>query len=211
MGCSNSSSGSGGGASSGSGSGAAGAAAPDGSVKVALSLAFKDNGEATGEVIVTVHPDWAENGARRFLELVDDGYFDDCRIYRVVPGFMAQWGINGDLAKYSKWKDSKIPDDSVKQKNLRGRVSFATSGPNCRSCQVFINLVDNLALDKQGFSPIGEITAGMDQVDKIYSGYGESKPKGNAPNQSELKERGDAYLKDFPKLTAIQKASRVEG
>mmetsp|Transcript_32469 Transcript_32469/g.74196 ORF Transcript_32469/g.74196 Transcript_32469/m.74196 type:complete len:208 (-) Transcript_32469:100-723(-) len=203
MGCSGSSSPSGGAAD------AASAGAGDEAVKVNMVLAFSDNSASTGEVTIMVQPSWAPNGVKRFLELADEGYFDDCRIYRVVPGFMAQWGINGDLDKYAKWKDQKIMDDPIKQKNARGTLSFATSGPNCRSCQVFINLVDNTSLDKQGFSPFGQITAGMDQVDKIYTGYGESRPKGNAPNQTELKERGNEYLKEFPKLTAIKSLSRA--
>mmetsp|Transcript_38974 Transcript_38974/g.70950 ORF Transcript_38974/g.70950 Transcript_38974/m.70950 type:complete len:206 (+) Transcript_38974:68-685(+) len=204
MGCSNSSP-SGGAAKSPE----APADAADGAVQVNMVLSFSDNNSSTGQVTIMVQPGWAPNGAKRFLELADEGYFDDCRIYRVVPGFMAQWGINGDLEKYAKWKDQKIVDDPVKQKNSRGTLSFATSGPNCRSCQVFINLVDNTSLDKQGFSPFGQITAGMDQVDKIFTGYGESRPKGNAPNQTELKERGNEYLQEFPKLTIIKSLSRA--
>eukprot|EP00929_Paragymnodinium_shiwhaense_P009039 TRINITY_DN11306_c0_g1_i1.p1 TRINITY_DN11306_c0_g1~~TRINITY_DN11306_c0_g1_i1.p1 ORF type:complete len:176 (-),score=42.13 TRINITY_DN11306_c0_g1_i1:82-609(-) len=170
--------------------------------KVTLTLDYPDSGK-TGEVTIDVHEEWAPHGAKRFLELVEDKYFDNCRIYRVIDGFMAQWGINGNLDKYSKWYAQKIPDDPVKQSNKRGRITFATSGPNARSCQIFINFVDNTNLDKQGFSPFGEVSAGMEHVDAIYKGYGEG---GSGPSQSEIKTQGQVYLDKFPKLTLIKSA-----
>lgn len=176
--------------------------------KVTLSLSLRDSGNR-GDVVVDVHPEWAPLGAKRFLELIDDGYMDGLTIYRVVPGFMAQWGIHGDTERYNKWKDSKINDDKVKTKNTKGRLSFATSGPNARSCQIFVNFGDNSSLDSQGFSPFAEVVSGIEFVDQIYSGYGESEPKGKGPNQQAVKEQGDNYLNKFPKLTQIESAKRV--
>lgn len=178
-------------------------------VKVVLSLDFAVD-RTSGDVVVDVHPDWAPLGAQRFLEMVDDGYFDGCKIYRVVPGFMAQWGIHGDTSRYNQWKDRKIKDDPVKKSNTRGTLSFATSGPDCRSCQIFVNFGKNSSLDSQGFSPFGEVVTGIENIDKIFSGYGESEPKGEGPNQNKVKEGGDSYLQKFPKLTVIQSAMRAE-
>ena len=111
----------------------------------------------TGEFVVEVHPDWAPNGAARFRELIESGYYDDCRFFRVVEGFMAQVGMNGDPEVNAQWDRKTIPDDPVVQSNTRGRVTFATSGPNSRTTQFFINFGDNSSLDVQGFSPIGEV------------------------------------------------------
>ena len=112
---------------------------------------------STGEFVVEVNPEWAPNGARRFRELVEAGYYDDCRFFRVIEGFMAQVGINGDPAVNAEWDNKTIPDDPVLRSNTRGRVTFATSGPNSRTTQFFINFSDNAGLDSQGFSPIGEV------------------------------------------------------
>lgn len=112
---------------------------------------------STGEFVVEVNPEWAPNGAQRFRELVEAGYYDDCRFFRVVEGFMAQLGINGDPAVNAKWDSNTIPDDPVLRSNTRGRVTFATSGPDSRTTQFFISFGDNSRLDTQGFSPIGEV------------------------------------------------------
>jgi peptidyl-prolyl cis-trans isomerase A (cyclophilin A) len=177
-------------------------------VRVKMSL-YYGHTEKTTEVVIDVYPEWAPLGAKRFLELVDDKYMDGCKMYRVVPGFMVQWGINGDLTKYNKWYAQKIKDDPVKKSNQRGMLSFATSGPDARSCQIFINFGDNAGLDEQGFSPFAEVVSGMEHVDAIYDGYGESEPRGKGPNQGALKEQGEAYLKNFPKLTMIKEAVRA--
>jgi len=179
-------------------------------VRVKMTLAFGHEGGKTEDIFVDVYEEWAPLGAKRFLDLVDDGYMDGCKMYRVVPGFMVQWGINGDLAKYNKWYAQKIKDDPVKKSNTRGMLSFATSGPDARSCQIFINFADNGSLDDQGFSPFAEIVdGGMVHVDKIYDGYGESEPRGKGPNQGALKEQGETYLANFPKLTMIAAAARA--
>jgi cyclophilin family peptidyl-prolyl cis-trans isomerase len=112
---------------------------------------------STGEFVVEVNPEWAPNGARRFRELVEAGYYDDCRFFRVLEGFMAQVGMNGDPEVNAQWDNKTIPDDPPMRSNTRGRVTFATSGPNSRTTQFFINFGDNSQLDGQGFSPIGEV------------------------------------------------------
>lgn len=155
-----------------------------------------------GPVTIEVDPSLAPNGARRFRDLVEAKYFDGARFYRVVPNFVVQWGAAGDPAVTKKW-DVTIPDDPVKGSNTRGTVTFAATGqPNSRTTHMFINLADNARLDAMGFAPIGRVTAGMDAVDHIYSGYGEQ------PDQSQIGAHGNAYLeKSFPKLDYIKSAS----
>ena len=152
---------------------------------------------------VEVHTDWAPNGADRFYNLVKNGYYDGCRFFRVVPGFMVQFGINGDPAIQRNWESATIPDEPAKQGNTRGTITFAkTSAPNSRTTQVFINFKDNSGLNRTGFAPFGKIVSGMDVVDKIYSAYGER------PEQARIQTEGTAYLaKSFPKLDYIKKAT----
>jgi peptidyl-prolyl cis-trans isomerase A (cyclophilin A) len=161
-----------------------------------------------GTFVVTVHRAWAPLGADRFYNLVRGGFYDDCRFFRVIDGFMAQVGINGDPAIQSAWRDATITDDAVKESNKRGFVTFATAGPNTRTTQLFVNFGDNVGLDKQGFAPFGEVTTGMDVVDKIYSGYGEGAPRGKGPDQGRTQGEGNAYLtKEFPRLDYIKAAT----
>ena len=161
-----------------------------------------------GAFVITVNRSWAPLGADRFYNLVKNGYYDDCRFFRVLDDFMAQVGINGTPAIQSAWRDARIADDAVKQSNKRGFVSFATGGPNTRTTQFFINFKDNSTLDKSGFAPFGEVSSGMDVVDKLYSGYGEGAPRGRGPDQGKVQMEGNAYLtKDFPKLDYIKKAT----
>jgi peptidyl-prolyl cis-trans isomerase A (cyclophilin A) len=161
-----------------------------------------------GVFVITVNRSWAPLGADRFYNLVKNGYYDDCRFFRVLDDFMAQVGINGTPAIQSAWRDARIADDAVKQSNKRGFVSFATGGPNTRTTQFFINFKDNSTLDKSGFAPFGEVSSGMDVVDKLYSGYGEGAPRGRGPDQGKVQMEGNAYLtKDFPKLDYIKKAT----
>ena len=132
-----------------------------------------------GKFVVEVHRDWAPNGADRFYNLVKNGFYDDLRFFRVLDGFMAQFGIHGDPAIQSVWTSARIKDDPVKQSNKRGYLVFATAGPNTRTTQLFINFGDNSgSLDKQGFAPFGQVTSGMDVVDKLYNGYGEGALEG---------------------------------
>jgi peptidyl-prolyl cis-trans isomerase A (cyclophilin A) len=161
-----------------------------------------------GLFVISVHRDWAPNGADRFYNLVKNGFYDDVRFFRVIDGFMAQFGIHGNPAVASAWRGANIKDDPVKQSNKRGFVVFATAGPNTRTTQLFINFGDNAGLDKQGFSPFGEVTKGMEVVDKIYNGYGEGAPRGKGPDQGRLQSEGNAYLvKDFPKLDYVKTAT----
>jgi peptidyl-prolyl cis-trans isomerase A (cyclophilin A) len=163
-----------------------------------------------GAFVVEVHRDWAPNGADRFYNLVKNGFYDDVRFFRVIPNFMAQFGIHGNPGVMAAWRPAQIKDDPVKQSNKRGTLTFATAGPNTRTTQLFINFGDNAALDKQGFAPIGEVVKGMDVVDKIYSGYGEGAPRGRGPEQGRIQNEGSAYLtKDFPKLDYIKSATIV--
>ena len=161
-----------------------------------------------GAVVIEVHRAWAPLGADRFYNLVKNGYYDECRFFRVLDDFMAQIGINGTPAIQSAWRDAKIADDPVKGSNKRGFVTFATGGPNTRTTQFFINFKDNSSLDKSGFSAFGEVTSGMDVVDKLYSGYGEGAPRGQGPSQGNIAAQGNTYLaKDFPKLDYVKKAT----
>ena len=161
-----------------------------------------------GAFVVEVHRDWAPLGADRFYNLVKNGFFDQVRFFRVIQGFMAQFGIHGDPAVAAAWRGAQIKDDAVKQSNKRGFVVFATAGPNTRTTQFFINFGDNAGLDRQGFAPFGEIVKGMDVVDKIYNGYGEGAPNGKGPNQGRIQSEGNAYLtKEFPQLDYIKSAT----
>src|SRR3954468_5381004 len=158
---------------------------------------------SAGIFVIEVHRDWAPKGADRFYNLVKNGFFDNDRFFRVVPGFMVQFGINGDPAIQKHWADANIPDDPVTQKNLRGYVTFAKTGaPNSRSTQVFINFADrNTFLDSQGFAPFGQVISGLDVVDKINSAYGER------PDQMRIQSEGNKYLTaQFPKLDYVTKA-----
>ena len=157
-----------------------------------------------GDVTVEVQRDWAPLGADRFHELVQAGFYDECRFFRVVPGFVVQWGMNGDPAVYAKWKDREIKDDKVTQSNREGMITFASRGPNTRTCQLFINLADNERLDDLGFAPFGKVVEGLDVVKKITSEYGQR------PQQPLIQEEGNAYLKkEFPKMDYIKKATVV--
>lgn len=126
----------------------------------------------------------------------------------MLPGFVAQFGINGDPNVQSQWRSSSIPDDPVKVSNTRGTVVFATAGPNTRTSQIFVNTRDqgNAFLDKQGFSPFGQVVEGMDVVDKFYAGYGEGAPAGKGPNQALIQAKGNTYLEAYPKLSYIKSA-----
>ncbi len=164
-----------------------------------------------GEFTIEVTRAWAPNGADRFYNLVRRGYYDEVRFFRVLSGFMAQFGISGDPELSTIWREARIPDDTVAESNRRGYVSFATSGANTRTTQMFINYGNNSGLDSQGFSPFGRVTDGMDVVDDLYSGYGEGAPSGRGPSQQLLQSQGNPYLiENFPDLDYINQATIVE-
>jgi peptidyl-prolyl cis-trans isomerase A (cyclophilin A) len=164
---------------------------------------------SVGVFVVTVTREWAPLGADRFYNLVKNGYYDDARFFRAIPNFMVQFGINGDPALNTAWRAARIGVDPVKQSNKRGFITYAMGGsPDTRTTQVFINFRDNSNLDGMGFAPFGQVSQGMDVVDKIHQGYGEGAPRGNGPDQGRVQTEGNAYLKkDFPKLDYIKKAT----
>lgn len=170
-------------------------------------------GDSTKSAIIKIQmkPEWAPRGVARFEELVSTGFYNDCRFFRVLPGFISQFGINGDPSVMSKWRSLSLPDDPVKVSNSRGTVVFATAGPNTRTTQIFVNTRQqgNDFLDKQGFSPFGVVLDdGMEIVDKLYSEYGEGAPGGKGPNQGLIQSKGNAYLNEkFPKLSYISSAT----
>ena len=131
-----------------------------------------------------------------------NGYYNEVRFFRVISGFVAQFGLHGSPSVNSAWRDQRINDDPVMQSNLRGTLTFATGGPNTRTTQLFINLVNNTNLDNQGFAPIGRVITGMDVVDLLNAEYGER------PNQGRIQSEGNRYLNDnFPRLDFVLDAT----
>jgi peptidyl-prolyl cis-trans isomerase A (cyclophilin A) len=161
-----------------------------------------------GVFVVEVTRAWAPRGADRFYNLVKNGFYDDTRFFRVISGFMVQFGINGDPNIMARWRTAQISDDPVSQSNTRGMITFAMAGPNTRTSQVFINFGDNSRLDQSGFAPFGRVVSGMNVVEAINAEYGEGAPNGRGPNQSRIQSEGNAYLsKDFPRMDYIKKAT----
>ena len=154
-----------------------------------------------GPFVVLVVRAWAARGADRFLELVQSGFFDQDRFFRVVPNFVAQFGINDKPSVNDAWDKKRISDDSVRRTNARGTLVFATEGPNTRAHQLYVNLADNARLDRMGFAPIGRVIEGMNVVDSLYDGYGDD------PDQHMIQTLGNSYLQRmFPKLDYVKTA-----
>jgi len=164
---------------------------------------FKVKFECTnGTFVCEFYKDWAPQGVGRMYELVKSGALDQARFFRVVPNFIVQFGIPGDPQVAAKWRSANIPDDPVTHGNARGTVTFAMAGPNTRTSQLFINLVDNARLDSMGFAAIGKVIEGMEVVDAINPEYGE------LPDQGRIQRVGNAYLeKEFPRLDYIKSAT----
>jgi peptidyl-prolyl cis-trans isomerase A (cyclophilin A) len=163
-----------------------------------------------GDFVIQVTREWAPRGADRFYSLVKGGFYTDVRFFRIIPNFMAQFGMNGEPRVTAAWMAAKIQDDPVTQSNTRGMVTFATSGKNSRTTQVFVNFADrNKMLDGQGFAPFGKVVEGMDVVDKLYSGYGESASRGGSgPEQHLIQQQGNEYLmRDFKEMDYIKSAT----
>ena len=157
-----------------------------------------------GDFVVQVTRAWAPLGADRFYNLVRHGFYNDASFFRIVPGFVVQFGLSGDPAVNKVWETANIKDDAVTQSNRPGYLVFATAGPNTRTTQLFINLGNNAGLDGQGFAPFGVVTSGMDVVQKLYSGYGER------PDQHAITTQGKAYIeKNFPDIDSIKSATVI--
>jgi peptidyl-prolyl cis-trans isomerase A (cyclophilin A) len=173
---------------------------------------FKAKFQTTaGDFVVEAQRDWAPRGVDRFYNLVKNGFYDGTCVFRVISGFMAQFGIHGDPKVSTAWRQERIQDDLVKQSNKRGYLSYAMAGPNTRTTQLFINYADNSRLDQIGFAPIGRVVEGMDVVDRFYADYGEGAPQGKGPDQGRLQSEGREYLtKNFPQLDCITKATIVD-
>jgi peptidyl-prolyl cis-trans isomerase A (cyclophilin A) len=166
-----------------------------------------------GDFVVDVHRDWSPRGADRFYNLARSGFFTNVSFYRVVPGFVVQFGAPPDPKVGAAWMKANIKDDPVKQTNKKYGLTFAMGGPNTRTTEIFINLRDNAALDGMGFSPFGEVVEGQEVVDQIYSGYGDMQEQGgHGPSQGRVQMEGKAYLdKSFPKLDSIKTAAIISG
>lgn len=165
-----------------------------------------------GDVVILVHRDWSPVGADHFYELTKAGFYNNNAIFRALPGFIVQWGINGDPKVNRTRSENSISDDPPKVSNKIGTIVFAKTGePNSRTTQVFINLGDNSAsLDPQGFTPFGEVIQGMDHVMEFYTGYGEGQPNGPGPSQADIADTGNAYLQArYPKVDYIKKATII--
>lgn len=161
-----------------------------------------------GAFVLEVHRDWAPNGADRFYNLVKHGFYDNVRFFRVISGFMVQFGINGDPKLAAKWREAQMKDDPVRQSNKRGSITYAMAGPDTRTSQVFINFADNSSLDRQGFSPFGRVVSGMNVIDKLNAEYGEGAPRGRGPDQGRIQAEGNAYLmREFGRLDHVKKAT----
>ncbi len=162
-----------------------------------------------GDFVVEARRDWAPHGADRFHELLGMNYFKEGRFFRVVKGFIAQFGVHRDYDVHARWREYFILDDPPKEKNLRGTLAFAQSGPHTRATEIFINLADNdKLLDSQGFVPFAKVVEGMDVVDRIYSGYGEMRPEGKEIDPGRVENSTNAYLEPrFPKMDYIQRTT----
>lgn len=165
-----------------------------------------------GDILVSVHREWAPEGADRFYNLARQGFFDGVRFSRVIEGFVAQFGIHGDPRISAAWREARIPDDPVRHTNERGTLTFAMAGPDTRTTQIFINLVDNPRLDDMGFAPFGEVVEGLDAVERLHAGYGEGAPRGAGPAQDRIQALGNPWLeREFPELDHVERARVVGG
>lgn len=177
--------------------------------KVVVPDVFRVKFETSqGDFTVEATRAWAPHGVDRFHELMRMHYFDQSRFFRVVPGFIAQFGVHRDFNVHGVWREMFIVDDPPDQKNLRGTLSFAKSGPDTRATEIFINLADNKSLDDENFVPFAKVIEGMDVVDRFYSGYGDVRPQGKNIDPGRVEGEANEYLTQrFPKLDFIKKAT----
>lgn len=170
----------------------------------------KDGNEestTTGRVILETYDDWAPIGASHFDKLVTNRFYDECRFFRVVDNFVVQFGINGDPQVQKKWRNDVLKDDPVKETNAYGTVTYATSGPDTRTVQLFINTNPrgNGRLDGMGFAPFGRIVEGMEFVERVNDEYHEK------PAQGKIQDQGNAYLdREFPRLSYIERVRSLD-
>jgi peptidyl-prolyl cis-trans isomerase A (cyclophilin A) len=176
--------------------------------KVVVPEVFRVKFETSqGDFVVEARREWAPHGVDRFHELLRLHYFDQGRFFRVLPGFIAQFGVHRDFDVHATWSKLFIVDDPPREKNLRGTLAFAKSGANTRATEIFINLADNAALDEDRFVPFAKVIQGMDVVDRFYSGYGEMRPEGKWIDRGRVEEETNEYLvQRFPKLDWIKRA-----
>ncbi|ANM32371.1 peptidylprolyl isomerase [Acidobacteria bacterium Mor1] len=164
-----------------------------------------------GDFVIEVTREWSPAGADRFYTLVKHGFYDETRFFRVLKGFVVQWGMHGDPDVTAAWRAVPIKDEPVVQGNEKGYITYAKGGPNSRTTQVFINLEANSRLDGMGFSAFGKVSEGMEVVKALYGGYGEGAPRGRGPGQGQISAKGNDYLiNNFPKLDYIKKATIIE-
>ena len=171
---------------------------------------FKINLDTSkGAVVIEIYRGWGPIGVDHLYNLVKLGFYDGDYFFRYVKNFIVQFGINGDPKINNHWRDINLLDDPVKQSNVRGTLTYATSGPRTRSTQLFINLRNNQGLDKDGFTPLGKVVSGMDVVEKFYSSYGDMPDQGGqGPDSSKIEMQGNEYLTShFPRLDFIKKAT----
>ena len=168
-----------------------------------------------GDIIMEIHRDWAPRGADRFYELIQEKFYNETKFHRVLKGFVAQFGVNKDPKIQALWRQLKIADDPVKEKNVRGTVTFAARGPSTRTTQLFINLKDNskddMDLDKMGFAPIGKVIEGMDIADKLSFLYGDHPPNGSGPDPKRMELEANGYMdRAFPRMDFIKTITIVK-
>jgi peptidyl-prolyl cis-trans isomerase A (cyclophilin A) len=165
-----------------------------------------------GDFVVEAYRAWAPRGADRFHELLRIRYFDEGRFFRVVPGFIAQFGVHKDYDVHARWREYALVDDPRKEKNLRGTLAFAQSGPNTRATEIFINLRDNSGLDEQNFVPFARVVEGMEVVDRLYAGYGDYIPEGKYIDAGRVENGANAYLVPrFPEMDFIRRTEILAG
>jgi peptidyl-prolyl cis-trans isomerase A (cyclophilin A) len=164
-----------------------------------------------GEVVVRVYRDWAPMGAYRFYNLARNGFYDGSSFFRVLPGFAAQFGMNGRPEVDRLWSDLAIPDDPPRVSNRTGTLTYARAGPDSRTTQLFFNYADNVALDEQGFAPIGRVISGMGALYRLHAGYGETQPQGRGPAFACILSHGNSYLdRRYPRLDRVESVGIIE-
>jgi cyclophilin family peptidyl-prolyl cis-trans isomerase len=165
-----------------------------------------------GKIVLEITRSLAPRGADRFYHLVETGFYDSSRLYRVIQGRFVQFGIAGDPSVAAIWRNESFPDDPVRASNVRGTFAYAMTGPDARTTQIYINTGDQSRQDADGFAPFGKVVEGMDVVDSINSEYAEKSGGGmRAGRQGKLFEEGNAYLdREFPRLDKLIRATIVE-